>query len=216
MYDGHILNVPGLLVGHEQDEKGLTGVTVVLCGQGAVGGVDVRGGSPGTRETDLLRPENVVSSVHAVVLCGGSAFGLDAAGGVMKYLEERGIGYETKAAKVPIVCAAVLFDLGVGDAKARPDAAMGYRAAAQAGGDRRQGPCGAGCGATVGKGIPGAAAARGGVGSASIALPGGGIVGALVAVNALGDVVDPALFDARSRPDLIRRFRARRNRHCSS
>lgn len=191
MYEGHIADVPGVRVGHAQDDLARTGVSVALFEGGAVGGVDVRGGSPGTRETDLLRAENMVSVVHAVALCGGSAFGLDAAGGVMRYLEERGIGYATPAARVPIVCAAVLYDLAVGDAHVRPDGEMGYRAAQGDASDLRQGPYGAGCGATCGKGIPGSIPARGGLGSASISLPGGGIVGAMIAVNALGDVVDP-------------------------
>ena len=190
-YEGHITDVPGVKVGHAQDERARTGVSVALFERGAVGSVDVRGGSPGTRETDLLRAENMVSVVHAVALCGGSAFGLDAAGGVMRYLEEKDIGYPTKVAKIPIVCAAVLFDLGVGSAKIRPDAAMGYDAVARAGGDLRQGPYGAGCGATCAKGIPQSVPARGGIGSASVPLPGGGVVGAMIAVNALGDVVDP-------------------------
>lgn len=191
LYEGHIADVPGIKIGHMQDETARTGVSVAIFEKGAVGGVDVRGGSPGTRETDLLRPENTVSVVHAVALCGGSAFGLDAAGGVMRYLEERDIGYETKVAKVPIVCAAVLFDLAVGSAKVRPDSAMGYEAASRAGDDRRQGPYGAGCGATCAKWMPGATPSRGGIGSASLALPGGGTVAALIAVNALGDIVDP-------------------------
>lgn len=192
MFAGHVLDVPGVLLGHQENEEAKTGVTVALFPEGAVGGVAVRGASPGTRETDLLHPRNRVEKVHAVALCGGSAFGLDAAGGVMRALEEQGIGFETGVAKVPIVCAAVLFDLAVGRADVRPDAAMGYEAAiAAARSDRRMGTVGAGCGATVGKGIPGGIPALGGIGSASVQLPGGVVVAALLAVNALGDIYHP-------------------------
>jgi len=123
-----ITDVPGIKVGHAQDEEALTGCTVILCEAGAVGGVDQRGGAPGTRETDLLRPMHLVDKVHAVVLTGGSAFGLDAASGVAHYLEEQGVGFDTGVARVPIVPAAVLFDLDIGRADVRPDAAMGYQA----------------------------------------------------------------------------------------
>src|SRR5512136_1683803 len=126
-----ITDVPGIQVGQAGDDRALTGCTVVLCVKGAVGGVDQRGGAPGTRETDLLRPMHLVQKVHAVLLAGGSAFGLDAAAGVMRYLEERNIGFDVGVAKVPIVPAAVLFDLDIGNPKVRPDAAMGYRACAQ-------------------------------------------------------------------------------------
>jgi len=154
--------------------------------------VDVRGSAPGTRETDLLAPLNIVQQVHAVVLAGGSAFGLDAATGVMRYLEERGVGFETRVARVPIVPAAILFDLGVGgDPRIRPDADCGYRAARAASTDAvEEGSVGAGAGATVGK-WNGSGAMRGGIGSASITLPDGLVVAALVAVNAVGDVIDP-------------------------
>lgn len=191
MFKGHLTDVEGILVGHREDRQARTGVSVILCPEGAVGGVSVRGASPGTRETDLLHPRNRVERVHAVALCGGSAFGLDAAGGVMRALEEQGIGFDAGVARVPIVCAAVLFDLGVGRADVRPDAPMGYEAARAAGRDTRQGALGAGCGATVGKGIPGAQSARGGIGSASISLPGGVVVAAMLAVNALGDIYHP-------------------------
>lgn len=192
MYEGHIIDVPGVLVGHAQHEEARTGVTVVRFGrEGAVGGVAVRGASPGTRELALLQPENRVQRAHAIALCGGSAFGLDAAGGVMRYLEEQGIGFATAVARVPIVPAAVIFDLGVGRADIRPDAQMGYQAAAAAGMDARQGDVGAGTGATIGKGVPGSVPARGGVGSSSVTLPGGVVVGAIIVVNACGDVVDP-------------------------
>lgn len=186
-----ITAVPGIEVGHASDPAGITGCTVVLCRAGAVGGVDVRGSAPGTRETDVLRAENLVERVHAVVLTGGSAFGLDAAGGVMRYLEEQGIGYETGAARVPIVPAAVLYDLAIGDPKARPDAAMGYAAAQAASPDETcEGNVGAGIGATVGKLFGMGRAMKGGLGL-GLARAGGVLVGAIVAVNPLGDVVDP-------------------------
>ncbi len=186
-----ITAVPGIEVGHATDLAGLTGCTVVLCRAGAVGGVDVRGSAPGTRETDLLRAENLVEKVHAVVLTGGSAFGLDAACGVMRYLEEQGIGFETGAARVPIVPAAVLYDLAVGDPKARPDAEMGYAAARAASRDEmREGNVGAGTGATLGKLFGMGRAMKGGLGL-GLAQAGGILVGAIVAVNPLGDVVDP-------------------------
>src|SRR5215217_7357470 len=130
-----ITDVRGILVGHAQDERALTGCTVVLCRAGAVAGVDVRGGAPGTRETDLLDPVNRIEKVHAVVLAGGSAFGLDAASGVMRYLEEQKIGFNTGVAKIPIVPSAILYDLSIGHAHIRPDAAMGYSAAASASAD---------------------------------------------------------------------------------
>src|SRR5512143_1573281 len=188
-----ITDVPGIEVGHAQDDDALTGCTVVLCRQGAVGGVDVRGGAPGTRETDLLDPLNLVSTVHAVMLAGGSAFGLDAASGVMRYLEEQGIGFNTGAGLVPIVPAAILFDLQVGRADVRPDAAMGYRACMAASARQvAEGNAGVGIGATVGKILGLGQAMKSGLGTASIALERGIVVGALAAVNALGDVVDPA------------------------
>jgi L-aminopeptidase/D-esterase-like protein len=187
-----ITDVPGIKVGHADDPRALTGCTVVLCEKGAVGGVDQRGGAPGTRETDLLRPMHLVQRVHALLLAGGSAFGLDAATGVVRYLEERNIGFDAQVARVPIVPAAILFDLGLGDPKIRPDAAMGYRACAQAtGGPPAEGNVGAGMGATVGKILGLAGAMKAGLGTASVDLGGGCVVGALVAVNALGDVVDP-------------------------
>jgi L-aminopeptidase/D-esterase-like protein len=191
MYKGGITDVKGVLAGHVSDERGRTGCTVVLFKAGAVAGVDVRGAAPGTRETDLLKPGNTVEKIHAVLLAGGSAFGLDAAGGMMRWLEERDIGFDTKVAKVPIVPAAVLFDLGVGDAKARPDAAMGY-AACEAASDVAlpQGAIGAGTGATVGKVLGPLFAMRGGVGTASMKTSAGAVVAAVVAVNALGDVID--------------------------
>jgi L-aminopeptidase/D-esterase-like protein len=189
-----ITDVPGVRVGHDTDLAAQTGCTVILCdAQPTVGGVDVRGGAPGTRETDLLSPTCTIDEVHAVLLTGGSAFGLDAATGVLRALERAGIGYDTGVARVPIVPAAVLFDLAVGRADVRPDAASGERAVAAAtAGPIAQGRVGAGTGATTGK-IGGPATIRpGGLGSASATLPDGTIVGTLVAVNALGHVIDPA------------------------
>ncbi len=190
---GGLTDVGGLSVGHFTDSRRPTGCTVVLAEAGAVCGVDVRGGAPGTRETDLLDPVNTVDQVHGLVLSGGSAFGLDAATGVVRHLEEKGIGFPVGVGKVPIVPAAILFDLGVGDWKIRPDAAAGYAAArAASSGPIAEGCVGAGAGATVGKLRGLARAMKAGIGSASIRLPNGAIVAALVAVNALGDVVDPA------------------------
>lgn len=188
-----ITDVAGILVGHAQDDAALTGCTVVLCKGGAVGGVDQRGGAPGTRETDLLRPLHIVQQVHAVLLAGGSAFGLDAATGVMRYLEEAGIGYDTRIVKVPIVPGAILFDLGMGQSSVRPDAAMGYAACQAASSDRpREGNHGVGTGAAVGGLLGPSNRTKSGVGTASIDAGGGVVVGALMAVNAFGDVVDPA------------------------
>ena len=192
-FAGDITNVHGIRVGQAQNAEALTGVTVVLApAQGAVGGVSVRGAAPGTRETDLLRPGNLVENAHAVVLSGGSAYGLAAADGVMKYLEQMGVGLEMAGHRVPIVPAAVLFDLGVGDGGVRPDAAMGYSACVSAGKGMAQGRVGAGTGATVGKLVVGAKPQQSGVGSASITLPEGVTVGAVAAVNAVGDVYHPA------------------------
>jgi L-aminopeptidase/D-esterase-like protein len=187
-----ITAVPGIRVGHATDADGLTGCTVVLCEKGAVGGVDQRGGAPGTRETDLLRPMHLVQDVHAVLLAGGSAYGLAAADGVMRYLEERGVGFETRVAKVPIVPAAILFDLDIGDPKARPDAGFGY-AACQAATDGPvvEGNVGAGTGATAGKILGPGRAMKTGLGGAAVELGGGLVVGALVVANPLGDVVGP-------------------------
>jgi L-aminopeptidase/D-esterase-like protein len=195
--------VPGLRIGHHTDLRRPTGCTVVLCEQGAVGGVDVRGAAPGTRETDLLRDGKLVEQVHAVLLSGGSAFGLDAASGVMRWLEEHGHGFtvalpvatqlQHTALRIPIVPAAVLFDLWLGDPSIRPDADAGHAAciaASTRSGPLAQGNVGAGAGATVGKLFGIERAMKGGIGSAS--LQAGGItVAALVAVNAIGDVVDP-------------------------
>jgi len=192
LYDS-IIDVPGILVGHAQDEDALTGCTAVLCLQGAVAGVDQRGGAPGTRETDLLRPMHLVRKIHAVMLSGGSAFGLDAASGAMRFLEEKKIGFPAGPVKVPIVASAILFDLAIGSSKIRPDSKMGYRACAQASAaPPAEGNAGAGAGCTVGKIFGMAGAVKSGIGSASMDCGGGVRVGALVAVNAFGDVIDPA------------------------
>jgi L-aminopeptidase/D-esterase-like protein len=186
-----ITDIAGIEVGQVQDDEALTGCTVILCRKGAVAGVDVRGSAPGTRETDLLNPVNLVEKVHAVVLAGGSAFGLDAASGVMRYLDEIDIGFDTGAGKVPIVPAAILFDLNLGRGDVRPDAEMGYRAASSASTDApAEGNVGAGAGATVGKIFGLKSAMKAGIGTASMQA-GGLIVGALVAVNAFGDVINP-------------------------
>ena len=184
--------VPGIRVGHWTHETGSTGCTAVLVEGGAVAGVDVRGGGPGTRETDLLRPEMSVGTVHAVVLSGGSAYGLATADGVMRYLESRGIGFRVGSSVVPIVPAAILFDLGLGDPSVRPGEEAGFHAAEAASGEPvEMGSVGAGAGATVGKMFGLGRAMRGGLGSAAVKLPNGLTVGALAAVNALGDIVDP-------------------------
>ena len=209
---GSITDVAGQRVGHFTDLRRPTGCTVVLTPEGTVAGVDVRGAAPGTRETELLSPLNAVEQVHAIVLAGGSAFGLDAASGVMRWLDERGFGIEVGPAqgvdpvqsfgpvgkpirvpiRVPIVPAAILFDLWVGDASIRPDAAAGYAACEAASTQPvAEGNVGAGSGATVGKLFGIERAMRGGIGSASVTV-GGITVGALVAVNAIGDVIDPS------------------------
>lgn len=186
-----ITAIDGLKVGHVTNERARTGCTVILCESGAVAGVDIRGAAPGTRETDAIRPGGLVEEVHAVLLTGGSAFGLDAAGGVMQFLEERGVGFPAGPVRVPIVPSAVIFDLGVGDPKIRPDREMGYRACVNATGDPvPMGQVGAGTGATVGKG-PGLQPSNGGIGSACRVLKSGLIVGAIVVVNAVGNIADP-------------------------
>ena len=188
-----LTDVDGIKVGHAQNLDALTGCTVILVEKGAVGGVDQRGGAPGTRETDLLRPMHMVEKVHGILLTGGSAYGLDAATGVMKYLEEHSIGFNSGTVKVPIVPAAVLFDLAFGDPSIRPDAVMGYQACQNAAsGSFKLGNVGAGTGATVGKILGMKQAMTSGIGSASLEIGGGIIVAALVAVNAFGDVVNPA------------------------
>lgn len=185
--------IPGLQIGHAQNLAAATGCTVALTLAGAVCGVDQRGGAPGTRETDLLRPLHLVDRVHAVLLSGGSAFGLAAADGVMRWLEERGHGFDVGVARVPIVPAAVLFDLTIGQADVRPDAAMGYAACETAGDDSlpQQGNVGAGTGATIGKILGPQGSLKGGLGQAVIEITPGLWVGALIAVNCLGDVIAP-------------------------
>lgn len=187
-----LTDVPGVLVGHWTDPQNATGCTVVLVPKGAVGGVEVRGSAPGTRETDLLRPLALVQQVHGVVLAGGSAFGLAAADGVMRWLGEQGIGFPAGQAIVPIVPAAILFDRNIGNPKAYPGPEEGYRACQEArSGMVEEGSVGAGTGATVGKALGIAHATKGGIGTASMYLGEGVVVAALVAVNAVGDVVDP-------------------------
>lgn len=189
---GSLADIEGLLVGHAHDDLALTGCTVVLLPEGgAVCGVDVRGGGPGTRETDLLNPTAMVEQVHAIALCGGSAFGLAAAQGVMAFLYERGIGFETGVARVPIVPAAVIFDLAIGAANRWPDAAMGYGACLAASDWPAEGCVGVGMGATVGKLLGMEGAVKGGIGTASELLADGTTVAALVVANSLGDVVEP-------------------------
>ena len=188
---GSITRVAGIEVGHFTDTRRPTGCTAILARAGAVGGVDVRGAAPGTRETDLLDPCNLVEKVHAIVLAGGSAWGLDAATGAVRWLEEQGVGLDVGVGRLPLVPAAVMFDLLVGDMRVRPDAAAGYAAcAAASSADPAEGNVGAGTGASVGKMFGIARAMKGGVGTASVTVD-GVTVGALIACNAVGDVVDP-------------------------
>ncbi len=188
-----LTDIPGIKVGHISDYDALTGCTAILCEQGAVGGVDVRGSATGTEEIETLNPAHVTPHVHGILLAGGSAFGLEAASGVRRYLENRGFGFETGAAKVPIVAAAILYDLGIGKPNVRPTLAMGEAAAAAASTDAvKEGCVGAGTGATVGKILGMKQAMKGGVGTFTVTLPGGVLVSALAAVNAFGDVRDPA------------------------
>ena len=190
---GSITDVAGIEVGHHTLTGRPTGCTVILARRGAVGGVDVRGGAPGTRDTDLLDPVNTVQEVHGVVLSGGSLFGLDAVSGAVRWLEEQDTGLDAWGTTIPIVTGAILFDLGIGDSSIRPGADCGYEAAASAAsGPVARGSVGAGAGATVGKLAGMDRAMKGGIGTASIALPGGVVVAAIVAVNAVGDVIDPA------------------------
>ncbi len=192
LHPGSLTDIAGLRVGHHTEAARPTGCTVVLCPDGATCGVDVRGAAPGTRETDLLRPDNLVEQVHAVLLAGGSAFGLDAAAGVMRWLDEHGHGFAVGPARVPIVPGAVLFDLWVGDWRVRPGAASGHAACeAASASPPAQGSVGAGAGASLGKLFGIDRAMKGGIGSASVKV-GAITVAALIAVNAIGDVVDPA------------------------
>jgi L-aminopeptidase/D-esterase-like protein len=185
-----ITDVEGIRVGHCSDYEGGTGCTVVLLDRGATCGIDIRGSAAGTRQVDALSLSHVVEEVHAVLLSGGSSFGLDATGGVMRYLEERGVGFDAGVAKIPIVPTAVIFDLGFGDHRARPTAEMGYEACLKADKPVGEGSIGVGVGATVGKLFAAARAMKGGVGTASVAMPDGIVVAALAVVNAFGDVLD--------------------------
>ena len=190
-HSGHIGLVQGIRVGHFTDPRRPTGCSVVLCPEGAVGGVDVRGAAPGTRETDLLHPSNLVQQVHGVMLSGGSAWGLDSTTGAVRWLEEQGAGLDIGVGKIPLVPAAVLFDVMLGDMKIRPDAAAGYAACSTASSERPQeGSVGAGAGAVIGKIFGWQRAMKGGIGTASFTVH-GVTVGALVACNALGDVYNP-------------------------
>jgi len=186
-----ITDVPGLKVGHFSDFKALTGCTVILCEEGAIGGADIRGTAAATRQIDALSLLHLVDQVHAILLTGGSAFGLDAAGGVMSFLEERGKGFDVVKTKVPSVPTAVIFDFGIGDYRVRPDHQMGYQACLNASRRVKEGSFGAGTGATVGKLFGVERAMKGGVGTASIPGPKGLVVGALVVANAFGDVLHP-------------------------
>jgi L-aminopeptidase/D-esterase-like protein len=201
----NLCDVPGVLVGHATDRQGLTGCTAVLFDvpEGAVVGVDVRGSSPGTRETDRLGPVGAVRGTHGLLLTGGSAFGLAAAEGVVRFLEEKGVGLDVGVARIPLVSAAVVFDLVVGDAKARPDAAMGRDASAAAkSGPFEQGSVGAGTGASVGKVLGMERSMKGGIGSASAEPQEGLVVAAIAAVNAFGDVRDPETGETLAAPRL--------------
>lgn len=190
---GYLTDIGGLRVGNATDSVGLTGCTVIICDAPMIGGVDVRGSATGTREIELLRPTHLIQCVHAVLLAGGSAYGLDAAAGVMRFLEENDRGYDVRVARVPIVPAAILLDFGIGNPVARPDAEMGYAACKEASpGAFDRGNFGAGTGATVGKIFGMARAMKAGLGTACVEMEGGIQVGAVVAVNALGDVVDPS------------------------
>jgi len=186
-----ITDVGNLLVGHAQNLEALTGCTVILSPQGATAGVSQRGGAPGTRETDLLRPMHMIEKVHAIVLAGGSAYGLDAAGGVMRWLENKKIGFNTGLTLVPIVPAAIIYDLGIGNPKIRPDAEMGYEACENAKKTKpEEGNFGAGTGASVGKIFGMSHAMKSGIGTSSRQIGGGAILGAIAVVNAFGDIVD--------------------------
>jgi L-aminopeptidase/D-esterase-like protein len=185
-----ITDVKGIKVGHASDFTGYTGCTVIICEDGAVCGIDVRGSASGTRQVDALNISHIVEQIHALVLSGGSSFGLDAAAGVVRYLEERGVGFDVGAAKIPIVPTAVIFDIFFGNPRARPTPDMGYQACLNAKKDVAEGSVGAGVGATVGKLFEVARAMKGGLGTSSIVMPGGLAVGALVVVNSFGDVID--------------------------
>jgi L-aminopeptidase/D-esterase-like protein len=185
-----ITDIKGIKVGHASDYAGYTGCTVILCEEGAVCGLDIRGSASGTRQVDALNISHIVEEVHAILLCGGSSFGLDAATGVMRYLEDKGVGFDVGIARIPIVPTAVIFDLFFGDSRARPTPDMGYKACVNAGELVEEGSVGAGVGATVGKLFEMPRAMKGGVGTCSIEMPDGLRVGALVVVNAFGDIID--------------------------
>jgi L-aminopeptidase/D-esterase-like protein len=200
-----LTDIPGIRVGHVSDFQAITGCTAILCPQGAVGGVDIRGSASGTEETPVLDPGHVAPQIHGILLAGGSAFGLEAASGVRRYLDRQGIGFDTGAAKVPLVPAAILYDLAIGRADVRPTAAMGEAAAAAATADAvKEGSVGAGTGATVGKILGMRQAMKSGVGTFTVTLAGGVLVSSLAVVNAFGDVRDPStgkiLAGARSAP----------------
>ncbi len=191
MLTSSICNVPGINVGHFHLQEAKTGCTVILPDAPVVAGVDVRGSAPGAREVELLKPVRLVNKIHAILLAGGSAFGLNAAGGVQRYLEERGVGFDVGVARVPIVPAAVIFDLAIGDASVRPDEEMGYQACVKASPECvAEGAVGVGYGATVGKMLGMDQCSPGGVGMASAILSGGAVVGVLTVVNALGEIID--------------------------
>jgi len=185
-----ITDIQGLKVGHASDFEGCTGCTVILCEKGAVCGIDIRGSAAGTRQTDALSINHIVEQVHGILLSGGSSFGLDAATGVSRYLEEKNVGFDVGVARIPIVPSAVIFDLALGNPKARPTPDMGYEACLKAGDEIEEGSVGVGTGATVGKLFELPRAMKGGLGTCSIAMPNGLKVGALVVVNAFGDIVD--------------------------
>lgn len=191
-FSGHLCDVPGIRVGHSHDQRALTGCTVILPDEAVTAGVDVRGSAPGTREIELLYPTRLVDKINGILLTGGSAFGLDAACGVVQYLEEKGIGYDTGIIRVPIVPSAVIFDLNTGDPSIRPDKVMGYNAAVSASRhDRRMGAIGAGIGTTVGKFAGIDYSMRGGIGSCSYNLGDDIIIATLVVLNAYGNIIDP-------------------------
>jgi L-aminopeptidase/D-esterase-like protein len=185
-----ITDIEGIKVGHASDFQGYTGCTVILCEKGAVCGIDIRGSASGTRQTDALNVSHIVEQIHGILLAGGSSFGLDAASGVVRYLEEKNVGFDVGVARIPIVPSAVIFDLGLGNPKARPTPDMGYAACLNAGNEVEEGSVGVGTGATVGKIFELPRAMKGGLGTSSLAMPDGLKVAALVVVNAFGDIVD--------------------------
>jgi L-aminopeptidase/D-esterase-like protein len=185
-----ITDIEGIKVGHASDFSGYTGCTVILCEKGAVCGIDIRGSASGTRQIDALNVSHIVEQVHGILLAGGSSFGLDAASGVVRYLEEKNVGFDVGVARIPIVPSAVIFDLGLGNSKARPTPDMGYEACLKAGDEVEEGSVGAGTGATVGKIFELPRAMKGGLGTCSLAMPDGLKIAALVVVNAFGDIID--------------------------